>query len=71
MSGHILRRCTLCGKFHASYLVQDPELGKGYLCYTCWKARYATQPPSAPDPAAEPLGKQVEDERSLIVADEE
>ena len=64
MSGRILRRCTLCKKSHASYLVHDPELGKGYLCYACWKARYAAQPPSAPDQATEPPGKQVEDEGS-------
>jgi hypothetical protein len=35
----ILRRCTICKKFHASYLVDDPELGKCYLCYSCWKTR--------------------------------
>ena len=37
--GKILRRCTICKKFHASYLVEDPQLGKCYLCYSCWKAR--------------------------------
>jgi hypothetical protein len=44
MSPKILRRCTICGKFHASYLVVDPAFGKGYLCYSCWKARQAAQP---------------------------
>jgi hypothetical protein len=39
MTGKILRRCTLCKKFHASYLVEDPERGKYYLCYSCWKSR--------------------------------
>ena len=43
MPGKILRRCTLCKKFHASYLVDDPELGKCYLCYTCWKARFSAK----------------------------
>ena len=35
----VLRRCTICKNFHASYLVEDPELGKCYLCLRCWKAR--------------------------------
>ena len=39
MPAKILRRCTICKKFHASYLVEDPEFGKRYLCYSCWKAR--------------------------------
>jgi len=39
MSAKILRRCTICKNFHASYLVEDPELGKCYLCPRCWKAR--------------------------------
>lgn len=64
MSGRILRRCTICKKFHASYLVQDAEFGKVYLCYACWKARYATQPPSAPDQATDRPGGQVESEQS-------
>jgi hypothetical protein len=38
-AGKILRRCTICGKFHASYLVDDPVLGTCYLCYSCWTAR--------------------------------
>jgi hypothetical protein len=41
MSPKILRRCSLCGKFHAEYRVEDPELGKLYLCYACWQAKYA------------------------------
>ena len=47
MSPKILRRCMLCGKFHASYLVVDPAFCKGYLCYSCWKARQSakTVPP--------------------------
>jgi len=44
MSAKILRRCTICGKFHASYLVVDAAFGKGHLCYSCWKARQTTQP---------------------------
>jgi hypothetical protein len=45
-AGKILRRCTICGKFHASYLVDDPELGKCYLCYSCWTARQPQDPKS-------------------------
>jgi hypothetical protein len=39
MPPKILRRCTICKKFHASYLVEDVESGKYYLCYSCWKSR--------------------------------
>ena len=49
----ILRRCHICKKFHASYLVQAPDLGgQIYLCYNCWKARTAPQP--TPDFPPEP-----------------
>jgi hypothetical protein len=41
MPAKILRRCTICKIYHASYLVDDPELGKCYLCLRCWKARSA------------------------------
>jgi CubicO group peptidase (beta-lactamase class C family) len=41
--GKILKRCDLCGKFHAAYLVDDPKLGKRILCYQCWKATAAGQ----------------------------
>jgi hypothetical protein len=34
----VLRRCSICGNFHASYLVKNPQFGKGYYCYSCWKA---------------------------------
>ena len=50
-----LRRCAMCGKFHASYLVPDFDpVKKGHLCYPCWKARQAAGQPSAaggPPPA--------------------
>ena len=39
MPRRALRRCTICKKFHASYLVEDPEFGKCYLCLSCWRAR--------------------------------
>lgn len=39
MSPKILRRCTICKRFHASYLVEDRNYGKCYLCYSCWESR--------------------------------
>ena len=39
MSREILRRGTVCKRFHAAYFVQDSQLGACYLCYACWKAR--------------------------------
>lgn len=39
MSPKILRRCDICGKYHVAYVVEDPSLGKLYLCQACWKAR--------------------------------
>jgi hypothetical protein len=47
MSPKILRRCSICKRFHASYRVEDPALGIGYLCYDCWKGRQTmTKEPS-------------------------
>ena len=56
MAAKILRRCTLCKRFHASYLVEDPERGKYYLCYFCWKARQ--QQDSVPASAEEKKDRQ-------------
>jgi hypothetical protein len=66
MSPKILRRCTICEKFHASYLVVDPAFGKGYLCYSCWKARQ-TAPPTMPadKDAKSPAGKPVKPSSSI------
>ncbi len=44
MAPKVLRRCSICKNFHASYLVVDPALGKGYYCYSCWKAWQAKHP---------------------------
>ncbi len=38
--GKILKKCDVCGQFHASYRVQDEKLGSLRLCYSCWKARF-------------------------------
>lgn len=43
--GKILRRCSLCGGFHASFLVPELGAGKGYLCARCWKEWTAKHPP--------------------------
>jgi len=44
MPGKVLRPCSICGRFHASYLVH--EQGKDwYYCYDCWKAKFAAPPP--------------------------
>ncbi len=52
MPPKILRRCTVCKQFHASYLVEDPNRGKIYLCYDCWKARQAASASTEPLPGA-------------------
>jgi hypothetical protein len=41
MSPKVLRRCDVCGKFHASYLVPDFQGRPARLCYDCWKGLYA------------------------------
>jgi aminodeoxyfutalosine deaminase len=43
----ILHRCSICNNFHASYLVHDRKLGKGYYCYSCFRAWQAANPPEA------------------------
>lgn len=53
MSSKILRRCTVCGNFHASYLVENPGQEKRYLCYTCWKAGQTPKPAQDTKPGAE------------------
>ena len=45
MAGKVLRRCSLCKRYHVSYIVTDPITGsKAYYCYDCWKALQANQP---------------------------
>jgi release factor glutamine methyltransferase len=38
MPGFKLRRCDRCNKYHASYVVDDPQRGKINLCTDCWNA---------------------------------
>lgn len=55
MSPKILRRCSICKKYHASYRVEHPQLGVLLLCYTCWSAvQDASTPPEAPAPKHDP-----------------
>ncbi len=44
MPPQALRRCSLCGKFHAAYLVPELPPEKNRLCYTCWKYWQDTHP---------------------------
>jgi len=44
MSPPALRRCSLCGKFHAAYLVPELPVGKNRLCLSCWKNWQAAHP---------------------------
>jgi ADP-ribose pyrophosphatase len=53
MPGKVLRRCDICGNFHAAYIVPEGDSGKRYYCYKCWKAHMAlslgSQPENTPD----------------------
>jgi ribosome-binding protein aMBF1 (putative translation factor) len=48
-----LKRCDVCGKFSAAYLVDDAKLGRLNVCLNCWKRGYAiaTPPAEKRDPA--------------------
>lgn len=37
MAERTLRRCSICKKYTAAYLVEDPRRGRLRLCHTCWK----------------------------------
>ena len=54
------RRCWVCGKFHASYLVPDGKGGKAHYCYSCWKAWQAAQQPATLSQPADPPAEQDE-----------
>ena len=60
MSPYKLRRCSICGKFHASYLVPDGEGGNLHYCYSCWKAQQAARFPETPYKQANQSGEQAE-----------
>ena len=64
MSPKILRRCTVCGKFHASYLVLDHDIEKGYYCYACWKSRQASFPSEHSEQDKKPAGEPIDTEPS-------
>ena len=42
-----LRRCDRCNKYHASYVVEDPQRGKINLCTHCWNAENRRLQPAA------------------------
>jgi len=44
MPDKVLRRCDICGKFHAAYLVPNPKGGQMKVCQTCWKNLMAPKP---------------------------
>lgn len=44
---NVLRRCAVCKKYGAPFLVTTSS-GKTYYCYACWK-KFAAPPPSEPD----------------------
>jgi release factor glutamine methyltransferase len=48
MPGFKLRRCDRCNKYHASYVVEDPQRGKINLCTDCWNAENRRLQPAAP-----------------------
>jgi release factor glutamine methyltransferase len=43
-----LRRCDRCNKYHASYVVNDPQRGRLNLCYDCWTAANRSLHPGTP-----------------------
>lgn len=67
MPHYKLRRCDRCKKFHASYIVSDPDRGgKAYYCYDCWKATYAAQPLSEPSQDEEDPDEQAGNGQSTV-----
>jgi len=53
-AGKTLKRCSVCGRFHAVYLVEDEQLGKLILCSDCWKSRQADSSEKTKPPAKNP-----------------
>ena len=47
MSRKILRRCDICGRFHAAYLVPAEDGQTRNYCYDCWKTRFHASAPLA------------------------
>jgi release factor glutamine methyltransferase len=43
-----LHRCDRCNKYHASYVVSDPQRGRLNLCYDCWTAANRSLHPGTP-----------------------
>jgi phospholipase/carboxylesterase len=57
LSPKILKRCTICQRFHATFMVNDSQFGgKAYLCAECFQKRAAAgkqEQPAQSDPQAE------------------
>ncbi len=47
MAHYKLRRCSICKRYHAEYLVPEDGIQRHY-CYDCWKAKFGAP---KPDPA--------------------
>lgn len=60
--GALLRRCDVCKRFHASYLVERGE-GDLHLCADCWRALYAPKLPTDADPGGTRTDKRRPPER--------
>ncbi len=43
MSPGVLRHCVVCKNWSGLFLVEDPERGKVYYCYKCWRKFVAPQ----------------------------
>lgn len=45
--GRILKRCDVCKRFHAAYVVDAPLYpgGKAKYCLRCWKKKFGDAPP--------------------------
>src|SRR3972149_8145132 len=48
MPAYKLRRCDRCNRYHASFVVEDPQRGKINLCTDCWNAANRLLQPAAP-----------------------
>jgi hypothetical protein len=51
MPAKLLRKCDICKRWGAPFLVNDPLRGKLYLCYDCAKKRMSPNPPPPQKPA--------------------
>jgi hypothetical protein len=43
VAGKILKRCSICKRYGACYLLVDAQLGEVRLCHACWNDRQRAQ----------------------------